>query len=139
MSTSNDSPSDQKEHECTRQSQPPSPSSHWPRPWPRPLAKVKPKKKKPIVTKTYQGPSVDMQWGPIQVTVKVKGTKIIDISATYPTERPRSQFINSQAIPMLKQEVLQLQSAQIDLIGGATMTSEAYAMSLQAALTKANI
>jgi uncharacterized protein with FMN-binding domain len=104
------------------------------------LAKVKPKKKKkPIVTKTYQGPSVGMQWGPIQVTVKVKGTKIVDISATYPTERPRSQFINSQAIPMLKQEVLQLQSAQIDLIGGATMTSEAYAMSLQAALTKANI
>jgi uncharacterized protein with FMN-binding domain len=103
------------------------------------LAKVKPKKKKPIVTKTYQGPSVSMQWGPIQVTVKVKGTKIVDISATYPTERPRSQFINSQAIPMLKQEVLQLQSAQIDLIGGATMTSEAYAMSLQAALTKANI
>jgi uncharacterized protein with FMN-binding domain len=103
------------------------------------LAKVKPKKKKPIVAKTYQGPSVDMQWGPIQVTVKVKGTKIVDISATYPTERPRSQFINSQAIPMLKQEVLQVQSAQIDLIGGATMTSEAYAMSLQAALTKANI
>jgi uncharacterized protein with FMN-binding domain len=103
------------------------------------LAKVKPKKKKPAVTKTVQGPSVSMQWGPIQVTVKVKGTKIVDISATYPTERPRSQFINSQAIPMLKQEVLQLQSAQIDLIGGATMTSEAYAMSLQAALTKANI
>jgi uncharacterized protein with FMN-binding domain len=103
------------------------------------LAKVKPKKKKPVVTKTVQGPSVSMQWGPIQVTVKVKGTKIVDISATYPTERPRSQFINSQAIPMLKQEVLQLQSAQIDLIGGATMTSEAYAMSLQAALTKANI
>jgi uncharacterized protein with FMN-binding domain len=103
------------------------------------LANVKPKKKKPIVAKTYRGPSVSMQWGPIQVTVKVKGTKIIDIAATYPTERPRSQFINSQAIPMLKQEVLQLQSAQIDLIGGATMTSEAYAMSLQAALTKANI
>jgi uncharacterized protein with FMN-binding domain len=103
------------------------------------LAKVKPKKKKPVVTRTIQGPSESMQWGPIQVTVKVKGKKIVDISATYPTERPRSQFINSQAIPMLKQEVLQLQSAQIDLIGGATMTSEAYALSLQAALQKANI
>ena len=102
------------------------------------LAKVKPKKKKAVVVRTVQGPSVDMQWGPIQVTVKVKGTKIVDISATYPTERPRSQFINTQAIPMLKQEVLQAQTAQIDLIGGATMTSEAYAMSLQAALTKAN-
>ena len=103
------------------------------------LAKTKPKKKKPVVTRTIQGPSVSMQWGPIQVTVKVKGTKILDISATYPTERPRSQFINEQAIPMLRQEVLQVQSAQIDLIGGATMTSEAYAMSLQAALQKANI
>jgi len=103
------------------------------------LAKTKPKKKKPVpVTRSVQGPAVDMQWGPIQVTVKIKGKTIVDISATYPTERPRSQFINSQAIPMLRSEVLQVQSAQIDLIGGATMTSEAYAQSLQAALDKAN-
>jgi uncharacterized protein with FMN-binding domain len=100
------------------------------------LAKAKPKMK-PAPVRTIQGPSVDMQWGPIQVTVKVKGKKIMDISATYPTERPRSQFINSQAIPWLKQEVLQAQSASVQLIGGATMTSEAYAQSLQAALTQA--
>ena len=99
------------------------------------LAKTKPK----AVVKTIQGPSVDMQWGPIQVTVKVKGKKIVAISATYPTERPRSQFINLQAIPGLKQETLQAQSARIQLIGGATMTSEAYAMSLQAALNQAKI
>jgi len=99
------------------------------------LAKTKPK----AVVKTIQGPSVDMQWGPIQVTLKVKGKKIVDISATYPTERPRSQFINLQAIPWLKQETLQAQSAHIQLIGGATMTSEAYAMSLQAALNQAKI
>ncbi|HUJ92290.1 MAG TPA: FMN-binding protein [Gaiellaceae bacterium] len=103
------------------------------------LAKTKPKKKPVATTRTVQGPSVGMQWGPIQVTVKVKGKKILDVSATYPTERPRSQFINEQAIPMLRQEVLQLQSAQIDLIGGATLTSEAYAQSLQAALDKASI
>jgi uncharacterized protein with FMN-binding domain len=101
------------------------------------LAKTKPKKK--VVTRTVQGPSVNMQWGPIQVTVKVKGKKILAVSATYPTERPRSQFINEQAIPMLRQEVLQVQSARIDLIGGATMTSEAYAQSLQAALTKVGV
>ena len=102
------------------------------------LAKTKPKKK-PAVVKTIQGPSVNMQWGPVQVTVKVKGKKIVDINATYPTERPRSQFINLQAIPWLKQETLQAQSANIQLIGGATMTSEAYAMSLQAALNQAKI
>ncbi|HTZ06589.1 MAG TPA: FMN-binding protein [Gaiellaceae bacterium] len=99
------------------------------------LVKAKPKKKP--VTRTVQGPSVDMRWGPVQVTVKVKGTKILDVSATYPTERPKSQFINEQAIPMLRSEVLTAQSAQIDLIGGATMTSQAYAMSLQSALDKA--
>ncbi|MGD0714706.1 MAG: FMN-binding protein [Gaiellaceae bacterium] len=101
------------------------------------LAKIKPKKS--TVLRTVQGPSVNMQWGPIQVTVKVKGKKIVDISATYPTERPRSQFINSQAIPWLRSEVLQAQSASIQLIGGATMTSEAYAMSLQAALNQAKL
>jgi uncharacterized protein with FMN-binding domain len=98
------------------------------------LAKVKPKKKKPVVTRTVQGPSVGMQWGPIQVTVKVKGTKILDISATYPTERARSQFINSQAIPLLRTEVLQAQSANVNVISGATFTSEAFARSLQAAI-----
>jgi uncharacterized protein with FMN-binding domain len=102
------------------------------------LAKTKPKKAA-VVVRTVQGPSVNMQWGPIQVTLKVKGKKIVDISATYPTERPRSQFINLQAIPWLKQETLQAQSARIQLIGGATMTSEAYAMSLQAALNQAKI
>ena len=101
-------------------------------------AATTPKKKKPVV-RTVRGPSVDMQWGPIQVTIKVKGKKITSISATYPTERPRSEFINSQAIPWLRQEVLQAQSANIQLIGGATMTSEAYAQSLQAALTQAKI
>ena len=100
------------------------------------LAKTKPKKKAAVV-RTIQGPSVGMQWGNIQVTVKVKGKKIVAISATYPTERPRSQFINSQAIPWLRQEVLKAQSANVQLIGGATMTSQAYAQSLQAALNAA--
>lgn len=103
------------------------------------LAKATVKPKKKAVVRTIQGPSVNMQWGPIQVTVKVKGKKILAISATYPTERPRSQFINSQAIPWLRQEVLQAQSANIQLIGGATMTSQAYSMSLQAALNQAKI
>jgi len=103
------------------------------------LAKATAKPKRKTVVRTIQGPSVNMQWGPIQVTVKVKGKKILAISATYPTERPRSQFINSQAIPWLRQEVLQAQSANIQLIGGATMTSQAYSMSLQAALNQAKI
>jgi uncharacterized protein with FMN-binding domain len=90
-------------------------------------------------TRKYTGPVEDMQWGPVQVTITVKGKKITDVQATAPMERPRSAFINEQAIPMLRQEVLQAQSGNIDAIGGATMTSEAFYLSLEAALTNAHL
>jgi uncharacterized protein with FMN-binding domain len=89
-------------------------------------------------TRTFTGPSEDMQWGPVQVTITIKGKKIVDARASAPTERARSAFINEQAIPWLRQETLQAQSANIDLISGATMTSEAYDASLQAALDAAH-
>jgi hypothetical protein len=49
-------------------------------------------------------------------------------------DSPKSAAINSQAIPLLRQETLQTQSAQVNVVSGATLTSEAYAQSLQAAL-----
>ena len=104
--------------------------------------KKKPKKKKKVVVvvpKTIQGPAVDMKWGPVQVTIVVKGKTLTDVQATAPTERSRSAFINNQAIPILRQEALQAQSANIDLLSGATMTSQAFAQSLQAALTQAGM
>jgi uncharacterized protein with FMN-binding domain len=87
---------------------------------------------------SISGPSVDMDWGPVQVTIIVQGKSLVDVQATAPMERARSNFINSQAIPWLRQETLQAQSANIDLIGGATLTSEAYIQSLQAALDQAH-
>jgi uncharacterized protein with FMN-binding domain len=92
-------------------------------------------------TKTYKytGPSEDMQWGPVQVTIYVKGKKITDLQATAPMERARSAFINQQAIPMLRQEVLQVQSDKIDAISGATMTSVAFYYSLVQALKDARL
>jgi uncharacterized protein with FMN-binding domain len=105
--------------------------------------KTKPKKKKKkvvvAVPKTIQGPAVDMRWGPVQVTIVVKGKVLTDVQATAPTERSRSAFINNQAIPLLVQEALQAQSANIDALSGATMTSDAFAQSLQAALTQAGL
>ncbi len=89
-------------------------------------------------TYKFKGPIEDMQWGPVQVIVSIKKKKITGIKATAPTERTRSAFINGEALPLLKQEVLQAQNANVDLISGATMTSEAYIQSLQAALDKAH-
>jgi len=73
------------------------------------------------------------------VSIVVQGTRITDIEATAPTERQRSAFINQQALPLLRQEVLQAQSAAVDVISGATLTSEAYGASLQAALDAAHL
>lgn len=104
--------------------------------------KKKPKKKKKVVApvpRTIQGPAVDMRWGPVQVTIIVKGKTLTNVFATAPTERSRSAFINNQAIPILRQEALQAKSANIDLLSGATMTSEAFAQSLQAALNLAGV
>jgi uncharacterized protein with FMN-binding domain len=83
----------------------------------------------------FTGPAVEMEYGPVQVAINVQGGKIADLKALqYPVDRPRSQFINSQAVPLLRSEVLQAQSANINVISGATLTSEAFASSLQAAI-----
>ncbi len=105
-----------------------------------PVSTAKPK---PVTAHRYVGPSADMQWGPVQVTIVVKGKTVTDISATAPTERARSAFINGQAIPMLRQEVLQAKTAakikNIYGISGATMTSDAFYESLLAALKTAHL
>jgi uncharacterized protein with FMN-binding domain len=87
------------------------------------------------VSGVFTGPAVEMEYGPVQVAIDVQGGKITDVKALqYPVDRPRSQFINSQAVPLLRREVLQAQSANVNVISGATFTSEAFANSLQAAI-----
>jgi uncharacterized protein with FMN-binding domain len=55
----------------------------------------------------------------------------------YPTDNPRDQEINSYALPRLRTEALQAQSAEIDTVSGATYTSDGYRQSLQSALDSA--
>lgn len=91
-------------------------------------------------TRTVDGDPIDNQYGTVQVRVTVRGSRITDVQALQmPFDHPRSQFISQQVAPMLRQEVLQAQSAQIDLVSGATFTSDSYAQSLQSALTRAGI
>ena len=90
-------------------------------------------------SRTIKGPSVAMRWGPVQVTIIVTGKRITDVRSNAPMERPRSAYINKQAIPLLRSEAPQAQSANVDLISGATMTSEAFDAPLQAALKTARI
>jgi uncharacterized protein with FMN-binding domain len=87
----------------------------------------------------YTGQDVFTKFGDVQVKVTISGGRITDVQAVQlPFDRPRSAEISQFAAPQLHDEVLQAQSAQIDLLSGATYTSDAYAQSLQAALDQAH-
>ncbi len=86
----------------------------------------------------FTGPVVQIPFGNVQVQVTIQGGRIVDVQPLQmPTAHMLSQQIAAYAAPILRQEVLQAQSAQINLVSGATYTSEAYAQSLQGALDQA--
>jgi len=99
------------------------------------------------VTKTVLGSTVICKkWGSIQVQLKISQSvvggkakvKILDVAwPVWPQHTVRSVFINQRALPLLKQEVLQLQSANLEVISGATDITVAFKQSLQAALLAA--
>ncbi|MCU1466226.1 MAG: FMN-binding domain protein [Actinomycetia bacterium] len=90
-------------------------------------------------TRTITGTAVDNQYGTVQVQVTLHGTQITDIVAVQmPNSHQRSIEISQGAEPILRQEALQSQSAQIDIVSGASFTSQSYAESLQGALDQAN-
>jgi uncharacterized protein with FMN-binding domain len=109
------------------------------------------KKKVLVVTKKFTGSAYEAgRWGPLQVTIVVRKTTTITGTKrkvtrklrainvpTYPNHTDRSVYINSQALPILKSEALRAQSANINLVSGATDTSQAFAESLQSAILKA--
>ena len=89
-------------------------------------------------TKIVDGPPVSNRYGEVQVRVTLRGHQIVDVQAlTLPSDRSRSAEISRYAGPRLRAEALQAQSAQIDLISGASYTSDSYAQSLQGALDRA--
>jgi uncharacterized protein with FMN-binding domain len=91
-------------------------------------------------TKTYSGSVAQTRWGPVQVTITVSGGKITDVAVpTYPNGNHRDEEINGYALPVLTQETLSAQSADIDTVSGATVTSDGYKESLQAALDAAHL
>ena len=88
---------------------------------------------------TFQGQAYDTPYGPVQVQITVSNGKITDVTALQnPTGRQSNQ-INAYAIPILRQEALQAQNANINFISGATWTSQGYTQSLQSAIDQAGI
>jgi uncharacterized protein with FMN-binding domain len=91
-------------------------------------------------TRSATGTDVDFQYGDIELKVTMSGSKITSVSvARLNVTDPRSQEIDQQAIPLLTQEVLSAQSANINAVSGASYTSQAYEQSLQSALDKLGV
>jgi uncharacterized protein with FMN-binding domain len=87
---------------------------------------------------TFTGATVQTRWGPVQVQIVVANGKVTSADAIqYPTGNGNDARINSYAIPKLNAEVVQAQSAKIDMISGATVTSSGYLQSLQDAIDQA--
>jgi uncharacterized protein with FMN-binding domain len=89
---------------------------------------------------TVTGPSVATEWGPVQVEITVAGSQVTDVQVLqHPNSNPKDQQINAYALPILVDETLQAQDADIQMVSGATVTSVGYVQSLQAALDEAGL
>ena len=87
---------------------------------------------------TYSGPAIDAYYGIVQVSAVVQNGALADVQfLQYPSDRSTSVRINSQAMPRLKSEAIQAQSASVNGVSGATATSDAFKQSLSAALATA--
>ena len=91
----------------------------------------------PATTRSATGQDIQYRYGDIQLKVTEQGTRITDVQVVQESATdPRSEAINSQAVPLLQQQTVSAQSANIDGVSGATFTSEAFYQSLQSALAR---
>lgn len=111
-----------------------------PVPVPVPTPVPPPKPKGQYVDGSYTGPAVDVFYGLVQVKALVQGGRLVSVEfLQYPSDRRTSQQISSQAIPLLQSEAIQAQSANVDIVSGATSTSMGFQQSLGDALAQATI
>jgi uncharacterized protein with FMN-binding domain len=103
-----------------------------------------PVKTPPPVTKnkykdgTFTGDVTDAFYGNTQVAAVISGGKITDVQfIVYPNDRQTSSNISQKAMVKFKSEVIAAQSAQVNLISGATQTTQGFIDSMKTALTKA--
>ena len=101
---------------------------------------TKPAKTTAKKTGTYLGSAANTIYGAVQVSVTIKRGKITKVNVpVYPVGTFQDKQINSQAIPLLAQEVLQAQSSNINNITGASYTAQGFYISLVSALGKAGL
>ena len=92
----------------------------------------------PSVARSATGAAVNYSFGVLSVKVSVSGTKITNISIASIDDggNPRSAYIDQASLPLLEQQALSAQSANIQGVSGASYTTAGFDQSLQSALSK---
>jgi uncharacterized protein with FMN-binding domain len=85
---------------------------------------------------TYTGPVINVNYGNVQVKITVSNGKITDAVAVKAPKGKNDRYTN-MAVPILKAQTLQAQSANIQGASGASYTSYGWFKSLQGALADA--
>ncbi len=86
----------------------------------------------------YTGKDTDTIFGKVQVAAVISGGKLVDVKFLhFPNDRTTSINISNTSLPLLKNEAIIAQSANVDIVSGATQTSEGFSQSLAAALALA--
>lgn len=87
---------------------------------------------------TYTGPVEDAFYGNLQVSATISGGKLVEVTFLQVPDAPgNTQAVNAKSSPLLKSEAIAAQSAKVDIVSGATQSSEAFQQSLGGALSQA--
>ncbi|MET9567276.1 MULTISPECIES: FMN-binding protein [Streptomyces] len=81
-------------------------------------------------SQVVKGTTVDTEKGPVQVEVTFDGDRITAVKLLQQPNHPQTEA----AVPKLVASTLKAQSADVDTVSGATITSDGYRESLQAAI-----
>ncbi len=118
--------------------QTPAASAPPPKQTPAPAPAHAPKPAGKFADGTYTGSPADAYYGTIQVEAIIQNGALADVQfLQYPSDRSTSRYINGQAMPYLRQEAIDAQSANVDIVSGATDSSQAFQQSLASALAQA--
>ena len=91
-------------------------------------------------TRTVTGSVAQTQWGPVQVQLTLQDRTITRVTVLqYPNGNQTDEQINAYALPILVDQTTTAQGAGIDMVSGATVTSNGYLQSLQSALDQAGL
>lgn len=85
----------------------------------------------------YTGSVADAFYGKLQAVVTIQGGKITNVTFPEAPSGGHSSDVSAFALPALAQEAIAAQSANVNIVSGATQDSQAFQQSLAAALAQA--